>query len=137
MDKHREMTAELRRARGWILGVGLVMFGFGMIAIYGVNRDVLPEDVKARAAMILLGILAFFVAMFFVSWWRPVLACVLALCGFWALHVYFAAQDGASIVDAVVEGIFMKVLFTIALIQGIKSANRAERLKQELSRVFG
>jgi hypothetical protein len=133
MDKQLEMTTELRRARGWILGVGIVMFAFDMIYLYALHSNDLADPIKARIAMYSLGVLAFFIAMFFLCWWRPVLACVLALCGFWALHIYLAMNDGTTIF----QGILMKVLFTLALIRGIKSANRAEQLKKELAQVFG
>src|SRR5262245_23121224 len=119
MDKQVEMTTELRRARGWILGVGIVMLGFNLLLLYVVNGEAYPEDVKARAAMFLLGIFTFFLLMWLLAGWRPVLACVLALCGFWGLYLYLAIQDGTSIL----QGIVMKVLFTLALIRGIKSAN--------------
>lgn len=132
MDKQLEMTAELRRARGWILGVGVVMFAFNMVWLYVLYGDRYPDDVKARAAMYLTAIFAFFVAMWLLAKFRPVLACVLALCGFWGLYAYLAVHDGASIS----QGILMKVLFTLALIRGIKSANRAEHLKKELAQVF-
>lgn len=133
MDKQVEMTTELRRARGWILGVGVVMFGFNMLSLYVVNAALFPAEVKARAALVLLGILAFFVAMWLLAGRRPVLACVLALCGFWGLCVFLAVAYGTSVLD----GMVMKVLFTLALIRGIKNASRAEELKRELAQVFG
>lgn len=132
MDRQLEMTRELRRARGWILGVGLAMFAFDMIYLYALHADDIPDPIKAEVAMYSLGVLTFFIAMFFLCWWRPVLACVLALCGFWALQAYLAFNDGTSIF----QGILMKVLFTLALVRGIKSANRAEQLKNELGQVF-
>jgi len=132
MDKHVEMTRELRWARGWILGVGAVMLGFNLVSLYVVNGALLPDDVKARAATYVLGIFLFFLAMWLLAGRRPVLACVLALLGFWALSVYITVQDGSSIL----QGIMMKVLFTLALIRGIVNANRAEQLKRELAQLF-
>jgi hypothetical protein len=131
MDKQVEMTTELRRARGWILGVGTVMLVFNLLAILVVNGDQLPDEVKNRATAYVLGIFVFFLAMWWLAGWRPVLACVLALLGFWGLALYMT-MDGGSIL----QGIVMKVLFTLALIRGIKSANRAEQLKRELAQVF-
>jgi hypothetical protein len=133
MDKQLEMTTELRRARGWILGVGILMFAFDMIYLYGLHSNDIPDPIKARVAMYSLAVLTFFIVMFFLCGWRPVVACVLALCGFWALQIYLALNDGT----AIFQGILMKVLFTLALIRGIKSANRAEQLKKELAQVFG
>jgi hypothetical protein len=131
MDKQVEMTTELRRARGWILGVGTVMLGFNLLAILVVNGDQLPDEVKNRATAYMLGIFMFFLAMWWLAGRRPVLACLLALLGFWGLALYMT-MDGSSIL----QGIVMKVLFTLALIRGIKSASRAEQLKRELAQVF-
>ena len=131
MDKQVEMTTELRRARGWILGVGTAMLGFNLLAILVVNGDQLPDEVKNRATAYMLGIFMFFLAMWWLAGRRPVLACLLALLGFWGLALYMT-MDGSSIL----QGIVMKVLFTLALIRGIKSASRAEQLKRELAQVF-
>jgi len=133
MDKQLEMTQELSKARKWILGVGLVMFIFDMIMLHAVYGDRLPSAVKSRYTMYSGVVLAFFIGMWVFAKFRPVMACVLALCGFWALHLYLATQDGTSLF----QGILLKILFTLALIRGIKSANRAEQLKKELSQVFG
>lgn len=132
MDKQLEMTAELRRARGWILGVGLVGFGFDMLWLFVINSN-LPRSIQMQFTMYSVIVLGFFIAMWVLARWKPVLACALALAGFWALQLYVASQNGASIF----QGILIKVLFTLALIKGIKSANRAERLKKELSQIFG
>lgn len=132
MDKQVEMTTELRRARGWILGVGTVMLAFNLLAIQVVNYAQLPHEVRTRATAYVLGIFMFFLVMWWLASRRPVLACVLALLGFWGLVLYMTVQDGSSIQ----QGIVMKVLFTLALIRGIMSASRAERLKRELAQVF-
>jgi hypothetical protein len=132
MDKQVEMTTELRRARGWILGVGTVMLVFNLLAIHVVNGERLPDEIKTRASAYVFGIFMFFLAMWWLAGRRPVLACVLALLGFWGLALYMTMDSGSSIL----QGIVMKVLFTLALIRGIKSANRAEQLKRELSQVF-
>ena len=132
MDKQLEMTQELRRARGWILGVGIVMFVVDMVMIWAVYGDRLPSAFKSRLMMYDAVILGFFIAMWVLARYKPVLACVLALCGFWAVHIYVATIDATSIG----QGILMKILFTLALIRGIKSANRAEQLKRELAQVF-
>jgi hypothetical protein len=132
MDKQVEMTTELRRARGWILGVGTVMLVFNLLAIQVVNGAQLPDEVKRSATAYVLGIFMFFLVMWWLAGRRPVLACVLALLGFWGLALYMTMDDGSSIL----EGIVMKGLFTLALIRGLTSASRAERLKRELAQVF-
>jgi hypothetical protein len=132
MDKQLEMTAELRKARTWIIAVGIIMFVIDMVVLNVLYGDRLPDAVKSRFMMYDVVILGFFVGMWVVAKYKPVVGCVLALCGFWALHLYVASQDPSSLS----QGIIMKVLFTLALIRGIKSANRAEQLKRELAQVF-
>jgi hypothetical protein len=132
MDKQLEMTAELRKARTWIIAVGIIMFTIDMFMLHVLYGDRLPSAVKNQLMMYDVVILAFFIAMWALAKYKPVVACVLALCGFWALHLYLASQNSSSLY----QGIIMKVLFTLALIRGIKSANRAEQLKKELAQVF-
>ena len=127
------MTAELRRARGWILGVALVMFGFDMIWLYAEYPGVVAAELRTWYLTVSCGTFGFFVAMWLVARFRPLLACWLALGGFWAMHAYFAVLDPSSLY----QGAVLKVLFTLALIRGIQSANRAEQLKKELAQVFG
>ena len=133
MDKQLEMSPEIRKARNWILGVGIVMFVLDMVMVYVVYGDRLPADAKSTLTMYSGIIFAYFIAMYVLSKFKPVMACVLALVGFWGLHLYLATQDPKSLA----QGIIMKVLFTLALIRGIKSANRAEQLQKELAQVFG
>ena len=132
MDHRAEMTIELRRARGWILGTGLAMFGFNAIWLFAVYGDRYPGDVKLRALLYLLGILGFFVAMWLLARVRPVLACALALGGFWGLYAYLAVHDG----DSVFQGIVLKLLFTFALLRGLYSARRAVKLERQLAELF-
>jgi hypothetical protein len=131
--KKVELSAELRKARGWILAVGLIMFTMDMIMIYGVYGDRLPDEWKTKLTTYDAIILAYFVALWWFAQYKPKLCCILALVGFWGLHLYIATIDP----DSLAKGIIMKVLFTIALINGLKSASRAENLKKELEEVFG
>lgn len=133
MDKQLEMTQELRKARNWIIIVGLLMFVVDMFVVFVIYGDRLSFEVRNRVVIFDLIILGYFVAMWLLAKYKPVIACVLALCGFWGLHIYLASVDGTSIF----QGIVIKILFTLALIRGIKSANRAEQLKRELEHVFG
>lgn len=135
--KQLELTQELRRARNWILGVGILMVVVDqimfqvMVSKYGVSGSIVDE---ARNQLFLIDgiVLAFFVGMFFLAKHKPVLGCVLALIGFWGVQLWAASQEGGSITN----GIIIKVLFTMALIKGIKSASRAEQLQSELGKVF-
>ena len=134
--KRQELTAELRRARYWILGVGILMVIVDQILFAVMVPDWAPREIvrDARNKLLLIDglVLAFFVAMFFLARVKPVLGCVLALVGFWGVQIWVAAQPGGSIT----HGIIVKILFTMALIKGIQSASRAERLQSELGKVF-
>lgn len=134
--KQLELTQELRRARNWILGVGILMVVVDQILFTVMVPSYAPADLvaKARNQLFLIDgiVLAFFVGMYFLARVKPVLGCVLALIGFWGVQIWAAAQPGGSIT----HGIIVKVLFTLALIRGIKSASRAEQLQSELGKVF-
>lgn len=134
--KQQELTAELRRARYWILGVGILMVIVDQIMFAVLVPDYAPADLvrEARNQLLLIDglVLAFFVGMFFLARIKPVLGCVLALVGFWGVQLYAAAQPGGSIT----HGLLIKILFTVALVKGIQSASRAEQLQSELGRVF-
>ncbi|HLL21965.1 MAG TPA: hypothetical protein VK427_07535 [Kofleriaceae bacterium] len=136
--KRLELTKELKHARYWILGVGIAMVVFDQI-MFQLEVSKYPDAPaelvsKARNFLFLVDgiVLAFFLGMFFLSKYKPLIACVLALVGFWAIHIYVATQDGGSIA----QGFLMKIFFTIALVKGIKSARRAEELQTELGKVF-
>jgi len=131
--KKIELTAELRKARGWILAVGLIMFTMDMIMIYAVYGDRLPQVWKNKLTMYDAIILGYFVALWWFAQYKPKLCCILALVGFWGLHLYLASIDPSSLA----KGIILKILFTVALINGLKSASRAESLQKELADVFG
>lgn len=133
MDKQAEMSKELRRARGWILAVGLIMIATDMIVLFGVYRDQLTPEYVRWVLIADAVIFAFFIGMWALAKRKPLLACVLALCGFWALQLFNAWEDPSTLG----QGILLKILFTLALIKGMKSANRAELLKKELEQVFG
>ena len=134
--KQLELTQELRRARNWILGVGILMVVVDQILFAVLVPAGAPEDLvsKARNQLFMIDgiVLAFFVGMYFLARVKPVIGCVLALIGFWGIQLWAASQDGGSITN----GIIVKVLFTMALIKGIKSASRAEQLQSELGKVF-
>src|SRR5688500_15750987 len=114
-EKQLELTQELRRARNWILGVGILMvvvdqIYFAVMVPAGADPDLVS---KVRNQLFLIDgvVLAFFVGMYFLARVKPVMGCVLALVGFWGVQLYAAAQPGGSIT----QGILIKVLFTLAL----------------------
>jgi hypothetical protein len=133
MDRHAELNKQLRSARGWILLVGVAGFAVEMFVIYVWWHDRIAEDWRMRLTLYDAAILAYFVALWWFAQYRPVLCCVLALTGFWALQTYLAIVDPQTLGQLLV----VKVLFTFALIKAIQSARRAERLRRELGEVFG
>ena len=134
--KRQELSDELRRARNWILGVGILMVVVDQIYFAVMDKTGAPEELvrEVRNQLLLIDglVLAFFVGMYFLARVKPVLGCVLALVGFWGVQIWAASQPGGSIT----QGILIKILFTMALVKGIKSASRAEQLQSELGKVF-
>jgi hypothetical protein len=133
MDKKAELSAELRKARGWILGVGILMFVVDMIFIHGVYGDDLPGWFKNELTMYSGIILAVFIGLWWFAQYKPKLCCILALVAFWGIQLWAAKDDPSQLKN----GIIIKVFFTLALVNGLKSANRAEVLRKELEQVFG
>jgi hypothetical protein len=133
MDQRAELTKQLRNARAWILVVGVLVFAVDMFVIYVLWNDHITVAWRDRLTIYDAMILAYFIALWWFAQYRPVLCCVLALAGFWALQAYLAVVDPSTLGQLFI----VKVLFTIALIKGIQSARRAERLRRELTHVFG
>jgi hypothetical protein len=134
--KRLELTQELKRARNWILGVGILMVVFDQIYFAisipaGADPDLVSQ---ARNWLFKVDgvVLAFFVGMYFLARVKPVVACVLALIGFWGLALWAVQFDPTQLW----RGIVIKILFTMALVRGIKSANRAQQLQTELGQIF-
>jgi hypothetical protein len=132
MDKRAELTRQLRSARGWILAVGLLNFAVEMFVVYIWWNGRIDPAWRTRLLLYDTAILAYFMALWWFAQYRPVLCCILAVAGFWALQVLIAIADR----DTLAQNVLLKALFTIALIKGILSALHAERLRRELGRVF-
>jgi hypothetical protein len=135
--KRLELTQELKRARYWILGVGIATVIFDQIYFqleiskYDLPRDIVSE-LRNHAFLTEGVVLAFFIGMFILAKFKPVIGCVLALIGFWALALWAVDFDPTQLW----RGIIVKILFTSALVRGIKSANRAQQLQTELGQIF-
>ncbi|CAN5480792.1 hypothetical protein BH11MYX1_BH11MYX1_23990 [soil metagenome] len=136
MDAKQELSDELRKARNWILGVGILMFVIDTIMIQGVYANRLPSEWKTKLLIVDLVILGVFVGLYVLARSQPKLACVLALVAYWGLQLGVAAWTG-SVTSLFTQGIVIKIMFTMALVRGLKSANRAVLLQSELERVFG
>ena len=136
MDARREeLSRELKRARGWILGVGIMMFLVDTLLIQVVQKDQILPEWRTRIFIIDCVILAYFTTLWWFAKKHPKTCCILALVGFWGLQVANAVLSGDAS-TLVKNGIILKILFTTALINGLKSANRAQHLMQELGEVF-
>ncbi len=129
----QELTQELKKARNWILAVGIIMFVVDMI-MREVYSNRLTSVWKTRLLVIDLVVLGYFVGLYFFAAYRPKPACVLALIGFWGLHITVAIWSHDPM--ALVKGILIKIAFTAALIQGLRSASRADQLRAHLEDVF-
>jgi hypothetical protein len=137
LDKREELTQELRRARMWILAVGIIMvvcdqIFFAMQIPAGMSDHPLVVALRHKLMIADGLVLAFFIGMFFFAKFKPVLACVLALVAFWGLQIWAASGDASNLY----KGIILKIGFTIALVKGIQSAARAQTLQSELGQVF-
>jgi len=131
-ELREEHDAALRRARRWILGVGIAMFVFDQISVQIVHGNDIAADAKLLVLVIDGLLLGFYAAMYVVAKTRPLGACIAALCVFWGLNLVVAIWDPSSLIS----GILVKILFTVALIRGIKSASRASSLQKELAEIF-
>lgn len=138
--KRAEMSRELRAARTWLLVVACIGLGMDMLFLYvlklpqGLGDATLPEHVALRTKGTILSLILFgaFVALWIFSKQKPKLCLTLALVVFWGVHLWAMTQDPEN----AYRGIILKVLFTAALIKGIKSAGRSEELSRELGKVF-
>lgn len=132
MDRRAELNSELRKARGWLIGVGIFMFVLDMVFVYGVQKDELPSEWKTRITLISAGIMCTFFGLAWLTSRKPRLGLILGLVVFWGIHIVNAAVDPKTLT----QGIVLKIFFTLALVRGLKNASRAEDLREELGRVF-
>lgn len=133
MDVSAEMNKELRRARGWLLAVGILTFLVGLFEVYGQRGN---EGVDPVAKHIAAGIVGLILLAYLALWWfakrKPKLCLSLGLALYWSLQIFAAFNDPSTIY----KGIFLKVLFTVALVKGISSAGRVEVLREQVVKVF-
>jgi predicted MFS family arabinose efflux permease len=132
MDLRQELNAEIKKARGWLIAVGIIMFAMDMIFTFGVYADRLPQDWKTRIAILSSVILLVFLALAYFTAKKPRLCLILGLVVFWGIQLYNAVQDPRSLT----QGLIIKIFFTLALVKGLQSASRAENLIKDLEEVF-
>ena len=132
MDARQELNAEIRKARGWLIAVGIIMFVMDMIFTFGVYGDVLPQEWKTRIVILSAVILGVFLALAYFTAKKPRLCLILGLVVFWGIQLYNAIEDPKSLT----QGLIIKIFFTLALVKGLQSASRAETLIKDLEKVF-
>jgi hypothetical protein len=130
--KRAEMTKELRTARTTLIAVGLLMFAIDMLMIHVLQEDVFTDEGKRLVMAIDAVVLGIFLVLAAFVRKKPRLCLTSGLVLFWALQL-LAAVDNPR---ALTQGVVVKVLFTLALVNGIKSASRARVLQRELTEVF-
>ena len=133
MDVRAEMNKELRRARGWLLAVGLIMFLYDMAMVHlGDAGDRMNTTGKTVATVIDGLVLAIFVALWWFAKRKPRLCLTLGLVLYWAIQLLAAYGDPKTLFG----GLILKIGFTVALVKGIQTAGRVELLRDQLVDVF-
>lgn len=136
--RRAELTAEVQRARNWILAVGILLFTFDMFMMWAGNPQLANNDalrgLKYRLSLFDGGVLLAFVTLWWFAQVRPRLCCVIALILYWGLMIAVAAIS--KDLSNLFQGILVKILFTMALIRAIKNATNAEKLRADLAQVF-
>jgi hypothetical protein len=130
--KQAELTKELKSARNYLFVVGLLMFAVDMLFIHVLQKDQLTPKFKNVVTAIDIAVLAAFVTLGLFVHKRPRLCLIAGLVLFWVIQLA-GAYDNPK---ALTQGILLKVLFTMALVKGLRSAGRAQVLSRELGEVF-
>jgi hypothetical protein len=128
MDLREERDAELRKARIWLIVVGVIMFVTDLIFIHVVNKDWLTDDDRTQLTILSGAVMATFFVLAYFTKKKPKLCLWLGLLIFWGLQLY-GAKDDPSILY---KGLLLKIFFTAALIKGLKAASHVEQLNAEL-----
>jgi peptidoglycan/LPS O-acetylase OafA/YrhL len=127
-DLREERDAQLRKARVWLIVVGIIMFVTDMVYIHAINKDWLTDDDKTHLTMLSGGVMVAFFALAFFTKQKPKLCLILGLVIFWGLQLYGAMDDPSLLF----KGLLLKIFFTAALIKGLQAASQVERLNAEL-----
>jgi hypothetical protein len=126
-----ERDAHMRRARGWLVGVGVMMFVLEMYFAHK-HPEMFPGDNLTAQIAISSVQLAAFLSLAYFTPRRPRLCLALGLGVYWAHHLYLATIDPALLT----RGIPMKAAFTFVLIRGFVAASKAEQINEQLEKVF-
>ena len=130
LELNAQMNTELRRARTWLLVVGLLMFVMDLVIIYAM--DGVPPEAQQIGTAISAGVLAIFLALWWFTPKKPKLCLGLGLVVFWGIQILNAIDDPTMLY----KGIIVKIFFTVALVKGLQSASRVEDLRARVAQVF-
>lgn len=127
-----EMTKELRSARNALIVVGILMVLFDVLLIQILQRDMWDPTARNIVLCLDVFILGVFLGLAYYVPRKPRFCLVTGLVFFWAIQLVAAYGDPS----ALLKGVIVKVLFTLALVKGLQSAGKAQVMKRELERVF-
>lgn len=123
------MVDRLRKARGWILAVGILyLVNLGIIWFQVRHALFLP---MVKGWLIAIAALALF--QFGLWWWarrEPFAAAVVALAAFVTLQTVQVVIEPKSLLS----GIIIKVLFIVALVQAVSAGLAVRRMRAEAAR---
>ena len=131
-SKQAEMTKEIRTARSYLIGVGLLMVAMDLLFMYVLQKHQLTDEVRNIALAIDGVVLVVFITLGVFVHKKPRLCMITGLVLFWVIQLA-SAYDNPK---ALTQGIIVKILFTMALWKGLQSASRAQVLRRDLEKVF-
>ncbi|HEY6173020.1 MAG TPA: hypothetical protein VIX73_01205 [Kofleriaceae bacterium] len=133
-----ELAQQRKDLRSWTLIVGVLVFVIDVIGgkLYSLlaGAQSLESDPTAWFHVRLYGSIALLV-YFLGMWWfarrRPVLACVLAIIGYWVVHTATTVATPALLSF----GVAVEIGMTIGLGMVIRSVRRSERALRDINRL--
>jgi hypothetical protein len=134
--RQHEAAREVRSARLCLLVVTLLQLAAELIFLYVLKLPNGLADAPAKyqtpALVFALAFFAVFATLWVLSKRWPKICLILALVLFWAIQLLASLEDASQLY----KGILIKIIFSVLLIKGIRSASRGEALGKELGRVF-
>jgi hypothetical protein len=115
---------KLKKARGWILAVG-ILYGVSGLILSAVMRRKLGDELAGFVLMTNLALMAIHIGLWAWAKRAPFAAAVVALVLYITVHLAEAVSDPSSIA----RGLLIKIIFLSALIQAIKAGLEIRRLQ--------
>jgi hypothetical protein len=132
-----ELAQQRKDLRSWMLIVGVSLFVIDVIGgkLYAMlaAAQFLDSDPTAFRQELCgsIALLVYFIALWWFARRRPVLACLLAVIGYWVVHTATTASTPALLSF----GIAVEVGMTIALGMVIRAVRRSERQLRDIQRL--